>query len=116
MKYRKKPALTEATQWFTNGDHPEDKSEPIERSGGPPSLSEGKVVRYFRRLNIPGGRFCPHCGNAMQIHGILDGLNGEETVCPGDYIVTNAKGEYYRLSAFDFERQYEPDESVTHDH
>ena len=50
----------------------------------------------------------------MQIHGILDGLNGEETVCPGDYIVTNAKGEYYRLSAFDFERQYEPDESVTH--
>lgn len=24
MKYRKKPVVIEATQWFKNGDHPED--------------------------------------------------------------------------------------------
>lgn len=108
MKYRKKPVLTEATQWFANGDHPEDKSEPIERPGSSPGLSEGKIVRYFRSLNIPGGRFCPDCGNVMQKHGILDGLNGEEIVCPGDYIVTDLKGRYYRLPSAIFEAQYEP--------
>ena len=114
MKYRKRPVLTEATQWFKNGDHPQDNSEPVERSGGSPGLTEGKVVRYFRRLNIPGGRFCPDCGNIMQKHGILDGLNGEEVVCPGDYIVTDRKGRYYRLSAVDFEAQYEPYNNTPH--
>lgn len=108
MKYRKKPVLTEATQWFQNGDHPQDKSEPVEKTEGSPGLTEGKVVRYFRSLNIPGGRFCSNCGNVMQKHGTLDGPNGEETVCPGDYIVTDRKGHYYVLKALDFEAQYEP--------
>ena len=27
MKYRKKPVVVEATQWFKNGDHPLDYSE-----------------------------------------------------------------------------------------
>lgn len=108
MKYRKKPALTEATQWFKNGDHPQDKSKPVAHSRGSSGLSEGKVVKYFRSLNIPGGRFCPNCGNVMQKHGILDGLNGEETVCPGDYIVTHPKGHYYVVKTVDFEAMYEP--------
>ena len=108
MKYRKKPVLTEATQWFKNGDHPQDKSQPVDRAGGSQSLTEGKVVRYFRRLNIPGGRFCLECGNVMQHHGLLDGLNGEEVICPGDYIVTDRKGRYYRIRGTDFEDQYEP--------
>jgi hypothetical protein len=108
MKYRKKPALTEATQWFKNGDHPQDQSEPVERAGSSPGSTEGKVVRHFQSLKIPGGRFCPDCGNVMQRHGILDGLNGEEVVCPGDYIVTNHKGNYYVLKAVHFEAQYEP--------
>jgi hypothetical protein len=112
VKYRKKPTLTEATQWFKNGDHPQDQSAPVEKAGGSPGLTEGKVVRYFRSLNIPGGRFCPDCGNVMQKHGILNGLNGEETVCPGDYIVTNLKGQYYILKPADFEAMYEPYEAT----
>lgn len=107
MKYRKKPTLIEATPWFKNGDHPQDNSKPVERPGKAPELSEGQVVRYFRSLNIPGGRFCSLCGNTMERHGILDGLNGEETICPGDYIVSDRKGRYYRLSAAEFESQYE---------
>jgi len=113
-KYRKKPVLTEATQWFKNGDHPLDDTQPVKRAEGSPSLTEGKVVLYFRSLNIPGGRFCPDCGNIMQKHGLLEGVNGEEIVCPGDYIVTDQKGRYYRLSAADFEAQYEPYEPVAH--
>ena len=112
VKYRKKPTLTEATQWFKNGDHPEDQSIPIERPGNPPGSTEGKVVRHFRSLNIPGGRFCPKCGNVMQKHGLLDGLNGEEIICPGDYIVTDRKGNYYPLKPEEFEAMYEPYELV----
>jgi len=109
MKYRKKPTLTEATQWFANGDHPQDRSVPIDTPGGSHGkMTEGKVVRYFRSLKIPGGRFCSQCGNVMQKHGLLDGLNGEEIVCPGDYIVTNPKGEYYILKPERFEEMYEP--------
>lgn len=113
-KYRKKPSLTEATQWFQNGDHPQDESKPVERAGGSPSLSEGKVVHYFRSLHIPGGRFCPDCGNVMQKHGLVNGLNGEEIVCPGDYIVTDTKGNHYRLPAAQFEAMYEPYEPTAH--
>jgi len=114
MKYRKKPALTEATQWFKNGDHPQDQSSEIERSESSPALSEGQVVKHFRSLKIPGGRFCSDCGNVMQKHGLLDGLNGEELVCPGDYIITDRKGRYYKLRAVDFEAQYEPYEVEPH--
>jgi hypothetical protein len=109
MKYRKKPTLTEATQWFKNGDHPQDQSKPIDRPGGPSELSEGKVVRYFRSLKIPGGRYCPECGNIMQRHGILvDGVNDDATVCPGDYIVTDRQGRYYIVKPASFEAQFQP--------
>jgi len=50
----------------------------------------------------------------MQKHGALEGLNGEETVCPGDYIVTDRKGRYYLVKAVDFEAQYEPHASTAH--
>lgn len=115
MQYRKKPTLTEATQWFKNGDHPQDKSEPIERPGSSPGLSEGKVVRHFRSLKIPGGRFCPDCGNVMQKHGILvQSVNDEAVVCPGDYIVNDRKGNYYILKPAEFEAMYEPYETTAH--
>ena len=110
MIYRKKSRLLEATQWFKNGDHPQDQSLEIERPGSSPGLTEGKVVKHFRSLNIPGGRFCAQCGNVMEEHGLLDGLNGEETVCPGDYIVTDQKGNYYVLKSVDFEAKFEPHE------
>lgn len=109
-KYRKRPALIEATQWFRNGDHPQDESLRIDTADGPMRLTEGKVVRYFKSLNIPGDRACSTCGNAMKVHGELtytfDGR--EEIVCPGDYVVTDPKGHYYRMAPQEFELMYEP--------
>lgn len=109
MYYRKKGLLTEATQWFKNGDHPQDESEPIEGSGDPPKLSEGKIVQSFHslELDVPENQFCPDCGNIMLKHGVLEGVNGREFICPGDYIVTDRNGMYYRLSKGEFESQYE---------
>lgn len=108
MKYRKKPTPTEATQWFKNGDHPQDNSKEVGLVDGAPELSEGEVVRYFVAQHIPSGRFCTQCGAIMQKHGLLNGINGEEIVCPSDYIVTTRKGDYYKLSSADFEAQFEP--------
>jgi hypothetical protein len=105
-KFRKKPTLIEATQWFVNGDHPEDNSELIERPGAGPVLSEGKVVGFFRAQHIPDNRFCPECGNTMHKHGWL--AKREERICPGDYVVTGGKDNYYRLKAEEFEALYEP--------
>lgn len=108
-QYRKKPALVEATQWFRNGDHPFDQSKPVDTTGHSTTLTEGQVVKFFRRLHIPGDRICQECGNVMHKHGLIDGLNGEEEIVhPGDYILTDTKGRFYRRSAKDFEAMFEP--------
>jgi hypothetical protein len=109
-KYRKKPSLVDATQWFRNGDHPLDGSVPVDTAGASSTLTEGAVVKFFRRLHIPGDRICQECGNVMHKHGILlDPNENEEIVHPGDYIVTHkTHGHFYRRSSTDFEAMYEP--------
>lgn len=108
-KYKKRPTLIEATQWFRNGDHPDDEAHQIDSPDGPNRLTEGKVVRQFRSLNIPGDRVCVTCGNTMKIHGELTSTrNGEdEIICPGDYIITDAQGRRYKMPAKAFEMMYE---------
>lgn len=110
MKYKKRPALIEATQWFRNGDHPQDQSVAIDSPDGENRMTEGKVVRSFKSLNIPGNRVCQDCGNVMKIHGeIIEGISDEtEIVCPGDYIITAPNGQYYKIPPNIFEQLYEP--------
>lgn len=80
-KYRKKPAVFEATRWWMNGDHPLDGER----------IYEGKVVRYFRRPDVPDSMVCQQCQSIMKHHGwIDDGL----IVCPGDWVITTPKGKY----------------------
>mgnify|MGYP001596751806 CR=1 FL=1 len=84
MKYRKKPVVIEATQWFKNGDHPQDNIETINLGGKyEPFPSEGKVVRYFRRPDVDGQTPCKHCSLVMNRHGWIDTLEGGHIVCPG---------------------------------
>lgn len=97
-RYRKKPVVVEATQWFKNGDHPED--------GG--SEFEGKVVRYFRHPNVPGDSPCNKCGHTMHEHGWIDTLEGDHIVCVGDFIITGIQGEYYPCKPDIFKETYEP--------
>ena len=80
MKFRKKPVvLVAATQWFKNGDHPLDG-------------------------------VCPKCGNFMSLHGWLDTLEGDDgaqVVCPGDWIVTGVNGARWPIKPDIFEMTYE---------
>ena len=101
----------EANQWFKNGDHPEDncywiKSDDPELS--PQFLSEGKIVRYFRRPDVPGTTTCRNCDNTvMHWHGWIDTKEGGHIVCPGDFIIKGIQGEFYPCKPDIFEQTYE---------
>ena len=55
-KYNELPKVIEATQWFKNGDHPNDNCKIIKSTieGNDDFLSEGEVVRYYRTPEIDG--------------------------------------------------------------
>lgn len=110
MKFRKKPVVIEATRWFRNGDHPEDECREIipVPGDGEPYKSEGKVVRYFRRPDVPMGEICAKCLLVLAVHGWVDTLEGGHIVCPGDWIITGVKGERYPCKPDIFEATYEP--------
>lgn len=104
-RFRKKPVEVEATQWFKNGDHPDDYTNehyvsPTE-SYSPDYRREhgweGNVVRYFRRPEpeYAGESVHEPCGRAWDEHGWIDTLEGGHTVCPGDWIITGVQGERY---------------------
>lgn len=108
MQFRKKPVVVDATQWFRNGDHPQDACVMIADEGGKKFLSEGKVVRYYRRPDCDGLVLCEHCGRTMHWHGWIDTLEGGHIVCPGDWVITGTAGERYPCKPDIFEATYEP--------
>jgi len=109
MKYKKKPVVIEATRWWKNGDHPQDDCfRPFEDTGEIPIIArEGKVVRYYRHPSINGLTLCSKCCNAMHNHGWIDTFEDGHNVCPGDWIITGIKGEYYPCKPDIFEATYE---------
>jgi hypothetical protein len=133
-QYLKRPILVEATQWFKNGDHPEDGDErfPTPRDPANPFVTvasnadgsaadprytgefagerlEGQVVRYYRHPGVPGSTRCGHCGRLMHDHGWIDRPPSGMTVCPGDWIITELDGgHYYPCHPDVFAATYEP--------
>lgn len=119
MKFRKKPVVIEATQWFKNGDHPMDYASDQSgfQNGRLVSIPgehrkahnwEGEVVRYFRRPDADGGCACEKCGKSIDTHGWIDTLEGGHIVCPGDWIITGVQGEHYPCKPDIFTMTYEP--------
>ncbi len=94
MKFKKKPVVVEAEQWFSVS--PYDGTQ--------------RVVDYFRDPHISGDRRCfqPGCPAMMHDHGWMDTPEGGHRVCPGDWIITGIAGEKYPCKPDIFERTYEP--------
>lgn len=122
-KFRKKTDLIEASQWFKNGDHPNDYDgttscfengvlEEIPGSVARDRGWEGFVVRYFRRPDVPGQQICNHCGIIMRDHGWIDTLEGDRIVCPGDWVITNLQGERYPCKPDIFIATYDPESTL----
>jgi hypothetical protein len=82
MKFRKKPVVIEATQWFKHGDHPGVLSAPLD-----------SITGYEH------GR-----------HGWIQTLEGGHIVTPGDWVITGVKGEHYPCKPDIFSETYEPAE------
>lgn len=96
-RYRKRPSEVDAVRWFRNGDHPDDG----------PADREGRVVRFWRRPDIPGDAPCPTCRQPMRAHGWIDTLEDGHRVCPGDWIVTGPFGDRYPVKDFVFTATFE---------
>ena len=105
-KFRKKPIVIEAHQWFRNGDHPEDCYDRDNAEGRP--QREGMVVRRYRSPDKPGDSVCEQCKFVLHHHGWIDTLEGGHIVCPDDWIITGVKGERYPCKPDIFEQTYEP--------
>jgi hypothetical protein len=109
MKFRKRPVVIEAHQWFFNGDHPLDNVyRPFEDiSEIPTSPREGAIVRYFRRPDVSGAALCDECGRRFHLHGWIDTKEDGHRVCPGDWIITGVEGERYPCKPGIFAKTYE---------
>src|SRR4051812_2168985 len=94
-KYRKKPIVIEACQWFKNGDHPKDESEILRYGDNTPGKTEGKIVRRYFSPEVNGTSKCRQCNDYMSLHGWIDTLEGVQIVCPSDWIITGVEGEVY---------------------
>ena len=68
-QFKKKSIVIEATQWWKNGDHPEDKAEPYYEGTNPTQYPEGKVVRRYRHPCCPGDERCVKCAVKLRDHG-----------------------------------------------
>ena len=90
MKFRKKPVVVEATQWFKVGDHPN-----------------------IEKIWAAGDRVCECCGYPSYAHGYCRTMEGTLAVCPGDWIITGIKGEHYACKPDIFAATYELVEEST---
>ena len=82
MKFRKKPVVMEAIQWFKDGDHPE----------------VAPIPERYKDFN-------PVIEGAT---GYIDTLEGGHFVTAGDWIIKGIKGEFYPCKLDIFEATYEP--------
>ena len=86
MKFRKKPVVIEASQWLKMGDHPAVEQFPWGRA-----ITKAEGYPDYHPLD----------------RGIIQTLEGDHEVCPGDWIITGVKGEFYPCKPDIFELTYE---------
>lgn len=92
MKFRKRPVVIDAYQWFKVSDYVEDVRRDVD---------------YYRTPQMDGQTLCKHCAVIMHDHGWIDTLEGGYIVCPKDWVITGVKGEKYPCKPDIFEATYE---------
>jgi len=87
-KYRKKPTIVEAHQWF--------KYNPDDEVGHYTGWASGQFAK------------CDYCGKSWKEHGWIVTFQGGRMVCPGDWIVYDiVNGEFYPCKPNIFKKAYE---------
>ena len=102
MKFRKKPVVIEAQQWFPPDDPRHDPAMLVHRKGNAVSPPD-----YRRDYDL----YCAideKYGQGPSIFMIrTGGSNSDVQVHPGDWIITGVKGEKYPCKPDIFEATYE---------
>lgn len=88
-KFRKRPVIVEAIQWFAHGDDDRVVAAPV-----PGGLT-------------PEDKLKNCCGRPLGDHGSIPTLEGAHIVCPGDWIITGVAGECYPCKPDIFALTYE---------
>lgn len=87
-RFRRGSEVVEAEQWFCLDDMP-------------------SIISPLRESGV-----CASCGGPLEAHGVLEKRLFEdrkgEKVCPGDWIVRYASGEYHTVKPKVFSDLYEP--------
>lgn len=99
-KFRKKPVVIEAVQWWPPGDPRHDPSMLTHRKGNavdPPDFRQVGDLWQFTTIR----------GMGDDIFHVRT-LEGDLRVSPGDWIITGVKGEKYPCKPNIFEATYEP--------
>lgn len=101
MKFRKKPVIIEAKQWFPPGHEGHDPEMLSNRRGNcvePPDYLQSGDLFASPGSDVPGfpARF------------FVKTLEGNMRVSDGDWIITGVKGEKYPCKPDIFEATYEP--------
>lgn len=86
MKFRKRPVIISATQWFKMGDH--EKVVPV-----PPHM------KGYMEIDLQV---------STEDRGYLGTLEFGHIVDPGDWIIVGVDGELYPCKPDIFDRTYEP--------
>ena len=94
MKYRKRPVVIEAVQWFKAGDHPAVNA--LDLTAWDAQHHDCCVAAQ-----------CDVCRTANAGHGWVNTLEAGHRVCPGDWIITGVKGELYPCKPDIFALTYE---------
>ena len=81
-KYRKKPVVIDAVQWFKDGDHP--------------AVIEHVHTIWDKEVPVQINRFYS-----------IGSLEGPMRVSPGDWIITGVKGEHYPCKPDIFDVTYD---------
>lgn len=89
-KFRKKPVVIDAVQWFKEGDSTD--VDPMDFAGD-------RAARFDN---------CRHCSQVWVRHGWIETLEGGHIVCPSDWIITGVAGETYPCKNAIFEATYDP--------
>ncbi len=101
-KFRKKPIVISAAQWWPIGDPKHDPSMLVHRKGNsvdPPDYRQSGDLYQFSTIKGMGDDiFMIRTGR---------GSSSDVQVHPGDWIITGVEGEKYPCSPTVFEQTYE---------
>lgn len=93
-----------------NGDHPQDDLggwvSTDEYWGAGHKRTEGRIVGSYKGLE-PSTTRHESCGHTYGEHGTVQTLEGPFTACPGDWIITGTRGEYYPIKDNIFHETYQ---------